>query len=273
MKTLFITDLDGTLLNSKAQLTETTVSKLNYLIDNGLVFSVATARTYATVLNMFSNIKLNTPFVLMNGVMIYDPVVKEIVQAHSIPQDAGEKLLDAFADVDIFPLTYFLDDNGVIDIYYKDLKNKFIRDYVNLRNATNLKRFHKLSGDIDFRGRRLIYMTGMDSFSTLSPVHSAISSIDEIGSTFCRDNYTDCYFLEAFSRYATKASGALEIKRLTGADRIVAFGDNLNDIALFEVADESYAVSNAADELKDIATGVIGSNDEDAVVNFIYSKF
>lgn len=272
MKTLYITDLDGTLLNSNAQLSGTAANKLNYLIEKGILFSVATARTYATVLEMFDSIHLNAPFVLMNGVMIFDPSEKKIVKVHEIPSDAGKQLLEAFGKEDIFPLTYFLDDQGIIDIYYKDLKNKHIRDYIELRNATNLKRFHRLSDDIDFDGRRLIYMTGMDDFSVLSPIHLDIEKIKSVSSTFCRDNYTDCFFLEAFSKYATKASGALEIKALTGADKIVAFGDNLNDIPLFEVADECYAVSNAAQELKDIATGVIGSNDDDAVIDFIYKR-
>ena len=56
-------------------------------------------------------------------------------------------------------------------------------------------------------------------------------------------------------------------------DKIVAFGDNLNDIPLFEIADECYAVSNSAEELKKIATGVIGSNDEDAVAEFLLNRF
>ena len=67
----------------------------------------------------------------------------------------------------------------------------------------------------------------------------------------------------------SKGTAAEEIKRLTGADRIIAFGDNLNDIPLFEAADEAYAVSNAHEKLKEIATGIIGSNDEDAVIKFI----
>ena len=273
MKTLYISDLDGTFLNSKAELTPYSSKMLDYLIGKGVLFSVATARTYATVLNMFESVKLNTPFVLMNGVMIFDPSKKEIVKVHEIPSFAGKQLLSAFAEESIFPLTYFLDEDGVIDIYYQDLRNDAIKDYVNLRNATSLKRFHKLEGEVDFSNKRLIYMTGMDSFEILSPVHSRILSLSEVECTFCKDNYTDCYFLEAFSKHATKASGALEVKKLLGADRIVAFGDNLNDIPLFEIADEAYAVSNAAKQLKDIATGIIGSNDEDAVVKFIYNRY
>ena len=41
---------------------------------------------------------------------------------------------------------------------------------------------------------------------------------------------------------------------------------------MFEMADECYAVENAAEELKAIATGVIGKNDEDAVARWLLQK-
>ena len=54
-----------------------------------------------------------------------------------------------------------------------------------------------------------------------------------------------------------------------GCDRLIVFGDGKNDIDMFQLADESYAVANAAPELKAVATGVIGSNDEDAVAKWL----
>ena len=45
------------------------------------------------------------------------------------------------------------------------------------------------------------------------------------------------------------------------------FGDSVNDLPMFKAADEAYAVSNALDELKNVATAVIGSNEEDAVAS------
>jgi len=46
-------------------------------------------------------------------------------------------------------------------------------------------------------------------------------------------------------------------------EQVVAFGDGLNDVHMFEVAGYKYAMANALDELKNIATGVTKSNDED----------
>ena len=38
---------------------------------------------------------------------------------------------------------------------------------------------------------------------------------------------------------------------------------------MFRIADEAYAVANALEEVKQVATAVIGSNEEDAVAKFI----
>ncbi len=269
MKTLFITDLDGTFLNSNAEISAESTKIINELTQKGLCFSVATARTYATVIGMFDKINLSAPIVLMNGVMIYDPVKKSVVKTHSLTAEQGKKMLEIYAEAGIFPLTYFLSEEGKIDIFYKDLTNQHIYDYVNQRNKGNIKRFHKTDGDIDFSCGHLVYMTSMDSYDVLSGIYEKIKKIPGIGCTFCKDNYTDCYFLETFCVDASKANAALDVKNMVGADRIIAFGDNLNDIPLFDIADECYAVSNAASELIAMSTGVIGSNDDSAVAKFI----
>ena len=48
-------------------------------------------------------------------------------------------------------------------------------------------------------------------------------------------------------------------------DRLVVFGDNHNDVPMFAVADQGFAVANAVAELKVVATAVIGRHDTDAV--------
>ena len=64
MKTLYISDLDGTLLNNDGELSQNTEIILNHLIDNSVMFSLATARTYSTVVPMMKNIK-NTRKIFM----------------------------------------------------------------------------------------------------------------------------------------------------------------------------------------------------------------
>ena len=68
---------------------------------------------------------------------------------------------------------------------------------------------------------------------------------------------------------ATRARAAQQLASLLKCDRIVAFGDAMNDIPLFEAADECYAVANAMNGLKARSTAVIGSNNEDGVTSWL----
>jgi Cof subfamily protein (haloacid dehalogenase superfamily) len=56
-------------------------------------------------------------------------------------------------------------------------------------------------------------------------------------------------------------------------DDMYGFGDGMNDLEMFKMADEAYAVENAVPELKALATAVIGSNDEDAVAKWLLENY
>ena len=53
----------------------------------------------------------------------------------------------------------------------------------------------------------------------------------------------------------------------------MVFGDQVNDIGMFRMADEAYAVAGAAPELARHATAIIGSNDEDAVARWLAHRW
>ena len=54
------------------------------------------------------------------------------------------------------------------------------------------------------------------------------------------------------------------------ADRVVAFGDNINDLPMLRAADVAVAVGNALPEVKAAADIVICFNTEDSVARFVY---
>lgn len=271
MKTLFLSDLDGTLLNSDAQLSEFSKTGLNKLIENGVLFSVATARTFATVVDMFQDVNLNIPFILMNGVVIYDPVCKKNVIVHSIDKEQAQMVLECYKMQNRTPMLYFMRDDH-IEIIYPDTDNPYIKQYVSQRDDLKRKVFICQDNYKFKKNDNLIYIVTLDKYENISEVYNNISVKSKLTSMFYIDNYTDCYFLETFSQGVSKSTGAQQLKEYLGVDKIVAFGDNLNDIPLFKIADESYAVSNAHEELKKIATGVIDSNNNDAVVRYLLKR-
>lgn len=63
------------------------------------------------------------------------------------------------------------------------------------------------------------------------------------------------------------------LREYIDVDKVIGFGDNLNDIPFFEACDESYAVANAREEVKQKATGIIGTNIEDGVIKQLNNMF
>lgn len=272
MRTLFLTDLDGTFLNKNAKVSKSSAEIINDLTKQGLLFSIATARTYATVIPLFKNVDLRLPLVLMNGVCIYDPVHKKTVSLHPIASKSGYEIDALFSKYNKNPLMYF-ENNSKLTVRYKKLDNQYIESYVTEREAFFNKSFEKVDS-FDFEnGGNFVYIVTLDKKEALENIYFEMKERNDIDCNFYCDNYTNCFFLEAMRSKINKGSGAYELKNLLGVDKIIAFGDNMNDIPIFEIADECYAVENACDELKKIATGIIGNNNDDSVAKFIQKRF
>lgn len=272
MNTLYISDLDGTLLNSCAELSDYTKKSLSQLIDRGVLFTVATARTKATVKDIFSGVGLNLPFILMNGVLIYDPIKDENITSNEIDSEDVNSVLSAYIKFGKTPMLYILRKDH-LEIQYKSIDNIYQEEYIAARNSLRDKRFKKCDSEFEFSDEdKVIYMVSLDKEDVLAPICNEIRAEDRVYCAFYSDNYTDCNFMECMNKKVSKGVAAAQLKALLNIDKIVAFGDNLNDLPLFYVADESYAVSNACEQLKEVATGVIDSNDNDGVVKFIIDR-
>ena len=95
-------------------------------------------------------------------------------------------------------------------------------------------------------------------------INDRILTLPDLNTACYKDSYADVWYLEVFSALASKKHAVEFLKKYTHARRIVCFGDNLNDLPMFEAADVSVAVENAADPVKKIADHVT-----DDVVGFI----
>ena len=80
-------------------------------------------------------------------------------------------------------------------------------------------------------------------------------------------------WLDVHHSQGSKANGVKHVAERSGFEEVIAFGDGDNDISMFEFATESYAMDNADEELKDIATKIIGHHDEDGVARFLRDRF
>jgi len=106
MKTLYITDLDGTLLDANSQVSAEAVEVLNPMLDDGLLFTVATARTPATVVPMLSRLHTRLPFIVLNGAATWDSQKGDYSRVNVIPQATVEAVCAVYRRHGLNPLIY-----------------------------------------------------------------------------------------------------------------------------------------------------------------------
>lgn len=119
--------------------------------------------------------------------------------------------------------------------------------------------------------RHMVYLSLLDTKEHLDPAYHMLSTIPDIAMAYYKDIYSEeeTWYLEIFSAKATKYNAVNYLRTRYHFDRIIGFGDNLNDLPLFKACDETCAVANAKEEVKATATRVIGSNQGDGVAHYL----
>ena len=265
MKTLYISDLDGTLLYPDAALSSKTISIINNLIDQGIEFTVATARSIASVKSILKDIKISVPIVLMNGVCIYDLNKSEYISIEYLPQKSIQLLLTTIKEYRLKGFAYSI-KNGALSTYYEDLSSKALEDFYQERVNLYQKRFTQIADFNDLSEEPLMYFALLDRRERLEHIYGVIEAIPDLNCVFYKDNYSpDLWYLEIYSSKASKFHAVQYLRSLLKPDKVICFGDNRNDFPLFEAGDVKIAVGNAVEELKEKADLVIGKNTEDGV--------
>ena len=270
-ETLYVSDMDGTLLNSNSVLSQYTTDKLNELIANeGVLFTVATARTPATVVSLMSNIKATVPFIVMTGAALWDSNADSFISVKAMPNDDVRQILEVFERHGINPFVYRRHENTLIVNHVEDLSDKE-KEFIEPRIKTKYKRLH-LSAKLETDSPdEAVLVFSMGEYGTEESIVAEIKDKNIQCAPACYYDIFDTSqgILDIYAPSTTKAHAIKQLAETLGVERIVVFGDNRNDIPMMKIADHSVAVSNAFDDVKAIADEVIGSNDEDAVVKWI----
>ncbi len=128
---LYVSDLDGTLLNSKQELSINTINIINNLIENkGMNFTVATARSINTAFPLLNVLKLKHPIILNNGVFIYDPVNKKQIKEYYIEYNFGLDTINQLIVEKYHPIINTIDYNNNQKIYYHGIFNPGEKAYI-----------------------------------------------------------------------------------------------------------------------------------------------
>lgn len=275
-KTLYVSDLDGTLLNADSQISPESRQILNEVIAEGALFSIATARTPATVADITIGLNLNIPIVVMTGVALWNRDDNTYHHVQHFRPGIPRQLLDIYRYHGV-PTFFFLLSNNHLEIYHQGPLTPFQSDFILQRKDSPFKTFH-----IPADGESILPDNLNDAvlFYTMYPdapikaLYQDTSKVPYINALYYHDFYgPETGIAEAFPESATKANAILRLADLVGADRIVAFGDNLNDIPMLKAADVAVAVDNALPEVKEVADIIIPANTLHSVAHFIRNDF
>lgn len=264
MRTLYVSDLDGTLLRSDERTSEYTNDVINRLVARGMIFSYATARSFQTSHRVTAGLNANFPLIIYNGAMVVDNRGGELLLKNFFDESAKDIVRDLVTS-NVYPIVYGFVDGVERFSYIPEKCGEGMRAFVDSRRGDRRER-QVFDVDSLLEGE-LFYFTCIDSREKLAPLYDKYR--ERYHCVFQEDIYTGHQWLEIMPKAASKANAIAQLKERIGCEKLVVFGDGLNDVDMFEIADEAYAVKNAADELKRMATAVIDSNDLDGVAKWL----
>lgn len=274
-------DLDGTLLNSYGQVSDTNRVALKKLQERGLNIVLASGRSTNSVKNIANEIGDNKYIICGNGSLIYDLQKEEIIYDKFIEKKKALQIIEICEQNSIYYNVYTENmviaktlENNVL-FYHQENANKpeskktkinlvdNIYEYVQkLENENILKFTISDNSSIIFNSiiRRLRDIKNIDVLDVAHMSRKIIKS----GTEEVSINY---YYTEITSKNVDKwnaiewLANELEIKR----EEIMAIGDNINDKMMIENAGQGVAMGNSAPYIKEIADKVVSSNNEDGV--------
>jgi len=268
-KTLYVSDLDGTLLRRDQTLSQYTIDTINRLTEQGMNFSYATARSIVTSGRVTAGLPEKLPVIVHNGSFILEQGSGKCILSNTFKENEAQSILEKLLEHGIYPIVYALFDDKEKYSYIPERESRGSKIFNDSRKGDI--RENKVTSESELCKGEVFHFTCIDEPERLAPLHEYFK--DKYQCIYHRDIYSGEQWLEIQPVKATKANAILELKKLLGCDRVVCFGDGKNDISMFEIADECYAVENADDELKRIATAVIGSNEDDGVAKWLEKNY
>ncbi len=270
---LYVSDLDGTLLNSHGEFPKEWAARLNHMIDRGLKFTIATARNYDSTHPILRDVNLQLPVILFNGAYLtHFETGENLDQSNFIAPHVVDALLEMTQQLGMDPFVYTYDERHYL--YYRNAGNAGSQGYLKSLEGDGRLRYveeYEFGEDERIAGFLLI-----DSPAALEPVYRSLKERfpEDLNLYFAKDIARPRFhWLQMFHRHADKGKMLRKLARRLDIplSKIVVFGDYLNDLEMFEIAGKSIAVANALPEVKGAAHQVIGSHAEGAVLDYLES--
>lgn len=254
-------DLDGTLLNSKKEISNKNISILREVYKKGIEIFIVTGRSYSATKGVLKKLDLPIIAICYNGAKVIDTKNDNILLEEPLSEDIVKTLIEISRKNNIH-LNLYQDEN-----WYVENKKNWQTDYYkkNIGIDAVEKNFDKFTS---------LFMTKalfVDERCNLEKIEKEIKEKlgDIVHLTYSQERY-----LEVLNKKVNKGKSLekiLKLKNLT-LDTCVAFGDANNDKEMIEMVGYGVAMGNSEENLKKVSKYLTDSNDEDGVYNFLVQK-
>ncbi|MBT3303235.1 MAG: HAD family phosphatase [Bacteroidetes bacterium] len=251
MKGIVATDLDGTLFNSSNKISKTDLKTLNYLKYNGFVRVIATGRSMYS-LNKATSANLPIDYVVFSsGAGVYDWKQKKVIYSTNLSPDETKMSFEKLVQYQIdFSIQNKIPENH----RYEYLKKKHNSNpdferrnqlYTNFSSEITVDEF------VAKESCQLLAITEKEKgLKMIEELSLSLSDLKIIRSTSPIDNKS--LWIEIFSKNVSKASGLDYLANLLNIDskKVMAIGNDYNDIDMLKWAEKSFVVENAPVDIK-----------------------
>ncbi|WP_026675437.1 Cof-type HAD-IIB family hydrolase [Alkalihalobacterium bogoriense] len=258
---LIALDLDGTLLNEKKEISTRTKETILKAKEEGHIVCIATGRPYRASLQYYNELSLNTPIVNFNGAFVHHPTNSSFGYHHTpMDKQTAKAIIET---CEAFRVQNIMVE--VIDDFYLRYLDKMIIDTFTMgQSPVKHGNLHSL----------------LDEDPTSILVHPKEDHVQELRKLL-QDAHAEVidqrmwgapwHVIEIIRAGIHKAVGLKKIADYyqIPKERIIAFGDEDNDLEMLEYAGKGVAMGNGIKEAKQVAKFVTATNEEEGIALFL----
>ena len=253
-------DMDGTLLNKSKAVSSKTLNALTEARKKGVHIVLSTGRILKSAERYWNELELSSPIIACNGAVISDEN-GNVIYKNPIGGELAKNVVEIAVKNNVY--FHFYNENTLFsNIYVKEVIDYYAdRDW-----SINYEIFDNIDGLVKNNINIYKFLMLDNDFNKLRGLHNDLEKLNKIGLTKSGENN-----LEVMNTNVSKgmALDYLCEKLNTPRERVIAIGDNENDISMLQFAGLGVAMGNASDYVKSKADYVTLTNDEDGVANII----
>jgi hypothetical protein len=257
---LVVSDIDGTLVDGKKQLTPATIDAVAKLVAAGIGFTIISARPRSGMMPIAEALAIDAPMGAFNGGTIFHRDGRVLCH-HLVDGAVARAILDIAADFAV-DRWVFADDRW----YASTEQGKHVTSE---RIASD--QAPVITADFAALADRTDKITFVsDEPDVLKELHDRIRQFDD-RATIAQ---SQTYYLDITAPDANKGVGIAALSEAIGVPlpAVLAIGDQANDLPMFARAGQSIAMGQGPEAVRAKAGWVTAGNDQDGVAQAILER-